>query len=254
MTETAPGAGPRVFEVGPDRVTFGATEAVIEAKHALPDWDVREINHVPVYVQDRKFYLVAKTKAEAPYAVRYLLKPWPEYQATNANGFLTYDADVVGARDAQLRAGQVDDVGHAFLMPIYPVLGLLWSGAQKRLVRFGFVPHAITGFSIFVTFSLVFGQTVFALILLNSSFRVGQVIVGGFLRAMANSDHLVWGPFALSVTLLDILLLVMLIVDTLVRYSLYMRDDQWAGGFFEWIVPHRKPKAATAPRGVAPQT
>ncbi len=242
MTEAATANAPRVFEVGPDRVTISQTEAIIEARHPLPDWEVREINYVPVYLEDKKYYLVEKRKAEEPYALRYLLHPWPEYQATNATGFLAYDAETVSARDARRRASHVDDLGHAFLMPFYPVLGLFWSGVQQRLVRFGFVPHVITGFSIFVIFSLVFGQAVFTMILLNSSLRAGTVMIGGFIRALADSDHFMLGPVAVSAAFVDGVLLAAFILDTFVRYARYMRDDQWAGGFFEWAVPRRKPK------------
>ncbi len=251
MPETAPPKPPRVFEVGPDRVTIGESQAIIEARHPLRDWEVREINYVPVYLQDKKYYLVEKRKAEAPYAVRYLLHPWPEYQATNATGFLSYDTEIVRVRDAHRRANHLDDLGHAFLMPFYPLLGLLWSGLQQRLVRFGFVPHVISGFSIFFTFSLAFGQAVFAMILLNSSLRTGTVMVGGFIRSIASSDHFTLGPVAISAALIDALLLVALVLDTFVRYARYMRDDQWAGGFLEWIIPRRKPKLLAAVRTTA---
>ncbi len=240
MTKAAPESQPRVYAVGPDRVTIGQCEAVIEARHPLPDWDVREINHVPVYLEDKKYYLLEKRKADEPYAVKYMLKRWPQYQATNATGFLTYDAEVVRVRDEHRRTNHADDLGRAFLMPFYPVLGWLWSGMQNRLVRFGFVPHVITGFSIFVTFSLVFGQAVFALILLNSSLRTGTVMIGGFFRALGNSDHFMLGPVPVPLTLLDLMLLVSCAVDTVVRYARYMRDDQWAGGFLEWVVPRRR--------------
>jgi hypothetical protein len=40
--------------------------------------------------------------------------------------------------------------------------------------------------------------------------------------------------------ILDSLLLVALIVDVPVRYSHYLRDDQWAGGFLEWLKPGKK--------------
>jgi len=250
MTESLPPVQPTVLEVGPDRVTISAEEAVIEAKSPMPDWEVREINHVPVYLRDKKYYLIEKRKAAAPYAVRYLLRPWPEYQETNATGFLSFDTEMISARDSHLRAGKIDDLGRAFLMPFYPVLGLLWSGAQKRLIRFGYVPHVITGFSIFVTFCLVFGQAVFAMILLNSSLRMGTVMVGGFLRALASADRLAVGPLTVPVGVLDGVLLLLLVVDTVVRYAHYMRDDQWAGGFLEWAVPRRKSKPAARPSAV----
>ncbi len=241
-SNAAPSSPPRVLQVGPDRVTITDTEVVIEARHPLLDWDVREMNHVPVYVQEKKYFLVQKRRGEPPYATHYLLHPWGEFQETNAPHFHTYDAEAVRERDAHLRSAQVDDLGRAFLMPLYPLLGLLWSGMQKRLIRFGYVPHVITGFSVFVNFALIFGQAVFLLIFLNTSLRAGKVILGGFLRALANSDHISLGLFNVPVGALDILLTIGLILDVLVRYSRYMRDDQWAGGFFEWIIPRRKAK------------
>jgi hypothetical protein len=244
MAEAAPNNSPvRVFEVGPDRVTVTANEAVIEAKNEMPDWEVREENYVPVYLEDKKYLLVQKRRGQPPYGVRYLLHPWPQYQATNAKTFLTYDAEAVTEREARLRTGQLDELGRAFLMPLYPLLGLLWSGMQKRLHRFGFVSHAITGFSVFTVFSLLFAQGVFAVIMLNMSLRSGKLMLGGFLRALISSDRISVGPLSVSVTLLDIIILLALIIDCIVRYSLYLRDDQWSGGFFEWIIPHRKHKS-----------
>jgi len=239
---TAPAAptAPKVISVGSDRVTLSNTEAVIEAKHPFPDWDIRETNHVPVYVEEKKYFLVQKRKTDAPFAIRYVLHPWPEYQATNAKSFHAYGLELVAERDASIRTGNLEDVGHAFLMPVYPVLGLFWSGVQNRLVRFGYVPHTITGASIFTVFSLFFGQCVFAAVLLNSSMRTGSIMLGGFVRALSSGDRLQLGPLALPLAYIDILLLLALLLDLIVRYSHYLRDDQWAGGFLEWAVPRRK--------------
>lgn len=246
MTETLKEA-PRTYTVGPDRVTIGQDEAVVEAKSPIPDWDLREINHVPVYVEEKKYYLVEKRKGELPYAVRYLLKAWPEFQVTNATGFLTYDLETVKNRAARVRENQVQDLGRAFLLPFYPLLGMLWSGTQSRLTRFGFVPHAMTGFSIFTCFSLLFGQGVFTMILLNSSLRTGKIMIGGFLRALSSTDAIQVGPVAVPVMVLDLLVIVLLLVDVIARYSNYLRDDQWGGGFLEWLKPRRQ-KPVNAPR------
>jgi len=250
--ETPVAPRPRVYAVGPDRVTVSAKEAVIEARHPMPDWDVREMNHVPVYLENKKYYLVQKRKVEAPYAVRYLLQPWPEYQATNAQNFHAYDLEAVTEREARLRTGHLEELGRAFLMPLYPILGLLWSGTQKRLVRFGYVPRAITGFSIFLVFSLVFGQGVFAAILLNSSLRTGSIMIGGFVRSLASSSTIHLGAVGVPVAALDVLLMLTLLADLIVRYSNYLRDDQWAGGFLEWIVPRRKQNHVAVPAPSVP--
>lgn len=243
----------RTFEVGGDRVTISDKETVIEAKHPIPDWEIREINHVPVYVEEKKYYLVEKRKGEPPYAVRYLLKPWPEYQATNATNFLTFDIEIIKAREAEIRENHVQELGRAFLMPFYPLLGMLWSGTQTRLTRFGFLPHAMSGFSIFTLFSLFFGQGIFTIIMLNGSLRTGKIMIGGFLRAIAPGDHLQIGPVAVPVMVLDILMDVVLLADVIVRYSHYLRDDQWCGGFMEWLKPRsrQKPMPVAQPQATA---
>ena len=240
MPETLESKSERVINVGPDRVTIREHEVIIEAKHSMPDWEVREMNPVPIYFEDKKFHLVHKGKAESPYAVRYLLRPWPEGHSSGTMLFFNYDAEAVAERDGGRRVGQRDELCRAFLMPVYPFLGLLWSGTQRRLTRFGFVPHAISGISIFITFCLAFGQMVFASIMLNASARTGKVMVGGFIRALAGADHFQIGPVAIPVLLLDCLLMLALVADFAIRYSNYLREDQWAGGFLEWLVRRKQ--------------
>jgi hypothetical protein len=243
MPETLESNSERVINVGPDRVTIREQQVIIEAKHPMPDWEVRELNPVPIYFEDRKFHLVHKGKAERPYAVRYSLQPWPEGHSSGTMLFFNYDAEAVAERDGGRRVGQRDELFRAFLIPVYPFLGLLWSGTQRRLTRFGFVPHAISGVSIFITFCLAFGQMVFASIMLNASARTGKVMVGGYIRALAGGDHFHIGPVSIPVWLFDCLLMLALVADFAIRYSNYLREDQWAGGFLEWLV-RRKQKLA----------
>lgn len=48
------------------------------------------------------------------------------------------------------------------------------------------------------------------------------------------------GPISLPVAILDGLLLLALLGDVMVRYTRYLRDEEWAGGFLEWLVPGRQ--------------
>jgi len=34
-------------------------------------------------------------------------------------------------------------------------------------------------------------------------------------------------------------LFVALVADVAMRWTLYMREDQWCGGFLQWLVPRR---------------
>jgi hypothetical protein len=238
--ETETLVGEKVVTVGPDRVRITAAEVVIDAKRPLHDWDIREINQVPIYFQDEKFYLVEKRKAEAPFAERYVLVPWPPDLTTCAKGFHSYDAETVAERDCQHRGDQRDELIHALLLPFYPVLGFLWSGTQKRLARFGFAPHLLSGASIFAGFCLLFAQGVFAIVLINTSLRSGKVVIGGFIRALAPGDSFHIGPVSIPVTLIDCLLIVALLADVLMRYTEYLREEEWAGGFLEWLKPRKR--------------
>jgi hypothetical protein len=229
-----------IINIGPDRLNVTDEQVVIDAKRPFIDWDVREINQVPIYFEDNKYYLVEKRKAQPPFAVRYVMLPWPVDLSTCAKGFHSYDAEAVGARDAQYKGGQRDDLVHALLPPLYPILGFLWSGPQKRLARFGFDPHSISGVSIFTSFCFLFAQGVFAVVLINTSIRSGKVVLGGFITAMASGHALRLGPISIPVMLFDVALLIALMADVAIRYTDYLREDEWAGGFLEWLKPRSK--------------
>jgi hypothetical protein len=207
----------RVVQVGPDRVTLVGEEAIIEAKHPMPDWDVREINPVPIYLQDRKFLLARKSKASLPFSTRYHLLPWPDGHISSPTRFHTYDAETVAERDSLRRGAKLDDFVGLFLFPLYPFIGLLWSGTQSRLTRFGVVPRTATGASIFLVFCLLIVQVFLCIGLVRSSVTLA---VGG------------------------VVLLLAMLVDVMARYGLYLGNHEWFGGFLEW----RMPPTALSPR------
>src|SRR5262245_14022776 len=140
-TEPKPG---RVLKVGPDKVTVTEKEVIIEAKHPMTEWQVRDLNPIPIYFEDGKYFLVEVRKAAPPFAVRYLLHPWPEGNSSSAKQFYTYDAESVAERDSNRRSDNLDGIVRGCLLPFYPFLGMLWSGVQQRLIRYGFVPHLIS--------------------------------------------------------------------------------------------------------------
>lgn len=173
----------RVIRIGPDQVTITDQEVVIEAKAEMPEWEVRTSRPPAIYFEDKKWLLVAKYPLTGPYAFRYVLHPWPEGKASNPNMFFDYNAEAVAERDASRRGEMSDSMVRVLLLPLYPFLGLLWSGAQERLVRFGFVPRYLTGISIFINFCLFFAQGVMVCVLLNGSARSGKMMIGGLITA-----------------------------------------------------------------------
>ena len=228
---------PRTIRIGSDQVTITDQEVVIEAKQEMPDWQVREFKVIPIYFEDKKYFLLEKRKSQPPYAFRYVLRPWPQSHIESATFFRTYDAQAVAERDSTRRSGQREELVRLSLLPLYPFLGFLWSGAQKKLIRFGFAPQSITGASIFMGFCLMLLQFTFVAVMVNASARLGKLMLGGMIRAFAGQDHFHAGPIVIPVALLDCLLLLSFLVDVPVRYSLYLKEEDWAGGFLEWLLP-----------------
>ena len=227
----------RSVRIGADQVTITDQEVFIEAQHEMPDWQVREFKVIPIYFEDKKYFLAEKRKAEPPFAFRYRLRPWPESHIESATFCYNYDAQAVAERDSSRRSGQRDELVRLSLLPLYPFLGFLWAGAQKKLIRFGFAPQSLTGASIFTGFSLILLQGVFTAVMIHVSARAENLMLGGMIRAFAGQDHFHIGPISLPVALLDSLLLLAFLADVPARYSLHLRDAEWAGGFLEWIVP-----------------
>lgn len=237
MSEQSEIKNARVIRMGPDQVTITDQEVVIETKHEMPDWKVQTVQVPAIHFEGGKYFLAEKGQALPPHAVRYVLRPWPEGKAPNPKLFHVYSADAVTERDAVRRSGIRDEVMRAYLLILYPFLGLLWSGAQKRLVRLGFLPHSITGISIFTVFCLMFMQMAFIALMLQASARSGSMMIGGMIRAMTSQNYIHVGPLGFPVCILDSLMTVALLADVLVRYTCYLREDDWAGGFLEWLVP-----------------
>src|SRR5437016_8374940 len=123
-TQTAPKAE-RILQIGPDRVTVTDGEVIIEAKNRMPDWDVRDLNPIPIYFEDKKYHLVQAVKGEQPFAVRYLLHPWTDGHVSNARAFWSYDQESVTEREALRRGGVWNETIRMCLLPFYPFLGLL---------------------------------------------------------------------------------------------------------------------------------
>src|SRR6266850_6214100 len=109
MSESAAGVEAKTIQMGPDQVTIKENEVIIEAKHRMEEWKVRDINPWPVYFNDKKYNLAEARKAQKPYEATYVLVPWPADLSTTAKGFYTYDAEALAERSATKRRGQFDD-------------------------------------------------------------------------------------------------------------------------------------------------
>jgi hypothetical protein len=82
----------------------------------------------------------------------------------------------------------------------------------------------------------MFLHSISVVILINSSIRSGKLALGGLIRMLSDTNDLQLGPIALPIIWLDVALELALIADVAMRYTYLSRDDQWCGGFLEWVV------------------
>ena len=236
MAEQTTISNARILRMGPDVVTVSDTKVIIDARREMPEWEVvRGMRPPSVYFEDKRYLLVEKTPGAKPFEFRYVLHPWPPGKESNPNQFFDYNAEAVAERDAGRLAETSDAVIWTLLLLVYPFLGLLWSRMQERLVRFGFIPRTLTGVSIFATFCLLFTQLVMISVMINGSARSGKMMIGGIIVALTGHNNIPLGPLDFPLGLVDAALLLAMIVDAAMRYTHYLRESEWTGGFLEWL-------------------
>jgi hypothetical protein len=74
--------GRETVNIGPDVVTITSEGVTIDAKHPMSEWQVREFSPIPIYFQDKKYFLRRKTPGTKPFAMRYFLEPVARGDAT----------------------------------------------------------------------------------------------------------------------------------------------------------------------------
>jgi hypothetical protein len=228
------------IKVGPDQVTIGGDKVTIDARHIFADWQVREYSRIPIYFQEKKYFLRQKSPGQKPFAMRYVLELWPaDSSATTSRVMLEYSEQVVAEREAAIRGGHYEDVGKAALLLVFPFLGMLWSGTKLKLARFGIISRTVTGISIMITFGLIMLDGVFAKMLMMGGIRSGKAVVGGIIRTFAGKDYFDIAGLPVRIVWLDCALFVILVADLLIRYSQHLRDEEPNFGFLEWAFRSR---------------
>lgn len=174
---------------------------------------------VPIYFCEQKYYVRSKRKGERPHQVIYELWPWPEDLHEASPRSVVYNEAYVIERNRAAAIARRHEGLYAVLLPLYPLLGLLWSGFKHRvLVPLGFEPRAITQASIALTFGIFIGEGIF----------VGW-LAGGMLM------YLLGRP---ALRPLDWLLLLVLGADSTMRLGQSLKlDVEHCWGFCEWLWP-----------------
>lgn len=178
---------------------------VILSPRDMPEWVVREFCRPAIWFQERKFFLCARefVADASPHRWRYRLQPWPEDDRQSSPYCIDYSEAYVAERERQFRSGIAAESGRQFLLPLYPLLGFLWSDLKDRLAPLGFNARSLTSISVMFEFGLTLLMGVF----------VGWL---GF-----------W-------SVPNLLLLAILTVDVLMRFDAVLGHDRRQVGFLEW--------------------
>jgi hypothetical protein len=237
------------IKIGRDQVTISGNQVTIDARHPFADWQVREFARIPIYFQDRKYFLREKAQGPKPFAVRYVLELWPEDNREPARCAFDYNEEIVAERDAAIRGGHYENVMRAVLLLVFPFLGLLWSDTKDKLARFGILSRTVTGISNFIVFGVLMLDGIFAKMLMMGSMRSGKLVLGGIVRAFSNQDYWDFGICQVPILWVDCALFCFLLVDLLWRYGHYLQHGDLAEvnlGFGEWITFFLKRKKTEA--------
>ena len=207
-----------ILDIGSDQVQLEAERVVIYAAEPM-DWPIREFCKVPIFFQERKYYLRSKRREGTPPRRVYELSPWPADLHEASPRGIFYDEAYVMERDAAAASNRRHRRLYLALLPLYPLLGLFWSGFKQRVLgRLGFEPGSITKASIVLTFSLFIAEGI----------CVGW-LVGGILTYFVGQSALRpldWG------------LMLILGADSVMRFGQSLKlDVEHPWGFYEWLWP-----------------
>jgi hypothetical protein len=190
--------------IGRDLVRIEDGVLVIYSQRDMPDWVVREFKRPAIRFKGHKFYLRAKSAAEKPFRWKYTLWPWTADMLEMPPYEIDYGEEYVRAREAEFKDGATADSVHWSLMPLYPLLGFLWSGLKEKLVGFGFNPRSLTSMSVMLEFGLMLLQGIY----------VGWLAHG---------------------VIINYVVLLVLVADVIMRYDAVLGDKPLQPGFLEWL-------------------
>lgn len=214
------------FRIGPDAVILRDGLVYIYARREIPDWTVREFSRKAIFFRGNKYYLRFRSPAPRPYAALYELAPWPADLHDQSKESFLYDEDFVAERDRLLRVTRATETLRSILLPLYPLLGFCWSSYKDRVLQpLGFVPRSITAASTMLEFVTCLVQGALF------GYLGGGIVTqarSAITMPLAAADDPLWA-------IADLVLLVLLFVDCVLRYNQVLRDQESLDGFMEWV-------------------
>lgn len=207
--------------VGSDRVSTDGDRLVVESRADMPGWEVRAFRRTAIVYRGERWFVATKARDNGRF--RYTLERWDEERGDIAGGVFEYDADYVAARDRARRALTTAGGVHAFLVPLYPLIGLLPGAVKARLAdRFGISEERATVQSIVLEACV--SLMVAALMTIGS---VGRIYGSAF-----GVDSI---PGLANLPRDGMITLFLLAPDVVMRYAKILGESTHHYGFWEWL-------------------
>lgn len=199
-----------ITRIGPDEVVM-SDEGVVILSPTDMNWPIREFCRAPIWYREEKYYLHDKRFETARQLHLYDLRAWPADHTQASSEEIIYDRHYIEERDRDSADARMKNRLRRFLLPFYPLLGMLWSDYKNRvLVPIGFRPDSITRLSVFVSFNVAF-------------------VIWIFVAWLGYGDSAVLWTIMITFAL-----------DCSIRYTQSLHFDierHW--GFLEWLWPGR---------------
>ena len=207
--------------VGSDRVSADGERLVVESRADMPGWDTRAFRRTAIVYRGERWFVAAKARENGRF--RYTLERWDDERGDIDGGVFEYDAEYVAARDGDARKRAAASGVRTFLLPFYPLIGLLPGAVKARLAdRFGISEERTT------VQSIVLEACVSLMI-------AAAMSIGSMARVYGSAFGV--DPITLFTNVPGggLMALFLLVPDVVMRYSKILGESTYHYGFWEWL-------------------
>jgi hypothetical protein len=207
------------IKIGEDRILRKENRLIICSKVDRKEWQVQTVRKTVICVDDELWQLSEKQQRMHK-EIRYYLDPWLNAQKEIPGRIIRYDEAYVKACDEAEKKRKIAFAIGAILHIFRPLIGFFPSRIKTRIeANYGIPSRSITFVSIIIELLAFFVMGAFLQIFTYGAMHAPQLVV--------------FIPFFLVMPPI-------LLIDVIVRYHSYFREDASPWGFYEWLIPKRK--------------
>lgn len=202
-------------KVGSDTLLRKGDRLIVCSRTDMDEWQLQQTRKTVIQIAGEDWTLAGKQFTPAK-EIHYLLEPWPKFTGEIPGRWIAYDESYVRARDEAARNTKIEILIGPVLYHGRAVTGFLPSKIKARIEkRFGISARSSTLISLVVELLAFF-------------------LIGAFLQVFAYASMHV--PMLVFDIPAYIVLVPILLLDLIIRYGSYLRDDPSPLGVLEWIV------------------